>query len=312
MTTLHINDVKLGYEGQKVLERLQLTAQAGRVLALTGPNGAGKTTLLRALARLLRPQGGAILVDGRDVWSLSTREAAQHIGLVPQGEALEWPLTVEQVVALGRAPHRGWFLPLSSKDQQAIEYALAETGLRPLRARPVTTLSGGERQRVLIARALAQEPSVLLLDEPTAHLDLHYQGAVLGLVQRLAHECEMTVVVSLHDLNLAALYADRVALLADERLLAEGAPAEVFTPELLEAAYGVAVSVEQHPMYGTPLIMPLLTRVPAPAAAEEIAPPSSPIRAAGPQRSAHTARQERLAPASVSPALAEVIYHEPG
>jgi iron complex transport system ATP-binding protein len=258
MSTIETRNLTLGYNGQSVIEGLSLAAAPGSVLALTGPNGAGKTTLLRALARLLRPQRGSVMVDGRDAWTLSTREAAQKVGLVPQGEALDWPLTVEEVVALGRAPHRGWFLPLSGRDRQAIESALAETGLLALRQRPVAALSGGERQRVLIARALAQEPSILLLDEPTAHLDLHFQGAVLGLVRRLAHEGAMAVVVSLHDLNLAALYADRVALLAEGRLLVEGTPDEVFTPEYLERAYGVRVAVERHPLYGTPLITPVL------------------------------------------------------
>ncbi len=258
MTTVEVTNLTLGYDAQPVLRELELIARPGYVLALTGPNGAGKTTLLRALARLLRPQRGAVLIDGRDVQALAHREAAQRIGLVPQGEALDWPLTVEQIVALGRAPHRGWLLPLSRADRQAIEEALARTGLTDLRDHMVTTLSGGQRQRVLIARALAQEPAVLLLDEPTAHLDLRYQGAVLGLARRLAHEQRFTVILSLHDLNLAALYADHVALLAEGQLLAEGTPAAVFTPENLERAYGVPVLVERHPIYGTPLIAPLL------------------------------------------------------
>jgi iron complex transport system ATP-binding protein len=241
-----------------VLHDLQLAVCPGSVLALAGPNGAGKTTLLRALARLLRPLHGAVLLDGRDVWSLSERETARSLGLVPQYESSDWPLTVEQVVTLGRASHRGWFMPYGVADHDAVEGALAQTGLGALRERSLNELSGGERQRVLIARALAQQPQTILLDEPTAHLDLRYQGAVLGLVRRLAHEAGLAVVMSLHDLNLVALYADRVALIADGGLVAEGVPEVVLTAAHLEHAYGVAVTIGRHPAYGTPLVMPAL------------------------------------------------------
>lgn len=256
--TLHAERITAGYGQTEVLRNLSLAASAGDVLALAGPNGVGKTTLLRALSRVLRPQQGTVLIHERDLWAMSTREAARRIGLVAQNETMEWPLTVEQVVALGRTAHRGWFLPLNQADRGAIERAMSQTGLTPLRERMVPTLSGGERQRVLIARALAQEPESLLLDEPTAHLDLRYQGRVLDLVYQLAHEQGMTVVVSLHDLNLVALYADRVALLTDGKLLAVGSPEETLTPANLERAYGVRVSVTRHPLFGTPLVAPVI------------------------------------------------------
>jgi iron complex transport system ATP-binding protein len=257
MSCLQAADLDLGYNGHLVVRDLTLVARPGQVLALAGPNGAGKTTLLRGLARLLRPRRGAVLLDGRDVWAFSERQAAQRIGLVPQTETLDWPVTVEQIVALGRAPRRGWLLPLSGADHAAVNLALDRTGLRELRDRLVTRLSGGERQRLLIARALAQEPDVLLLDEPTAHLDLRYQGAVLGLARNLAHDAGLAVVMSLHDLNLVALYADRVALIADGAVIAEGAPDAVLTPTHLARAYGVPVAVSRHPVYGTPLVMPM-------------------------------------------------------
>lgn len=258
MNTLEAQALALGYGGRAVLHDLSLTVRPRRVLALAGPNGAGKTTLLRGLARLLRPQRGAVIVNGRDLWRLSERDAARRLGLVPQNEASEWPLTVEQVVGLGRAAHRGWFMPYAAADHAAVDAALAQTGLAPLRDRLLGELSGGERQRVLIARALAQEPATILLDEPTAHLDLRYQGTVLGLVRRLAHESGLAVVLSLHDLNLAALYADQVALIADGGLVAEGAPAAVLTSEHLQRAYGVSIAVGRHPLYGTPLVMPVV------------------------------------------------------
>jgi iron complex transport system ATP-binding protein len=263
MTTLTASRLTIGYERRQVLGQLDLAAVPSQVLALAGPNGAGKTTLLRSLARLLKPTAGQVLLDDRDIWSLSDRKAAQQMGLVPQGESLDWPLTVEQVVSLGRAPHRGWLLPYTEADRAAIESALSETGLLDLRVRPVTELSGGERQRVLIARALAQQPQVLLLDEPTAHLDLRYQGALLDLVRRMAHEHGLAVVVSLHDLNLVALYADQVALLSDGGLTALGTPLEVLTSESLEAAYGVPIVVGRHPLYGTPLVTPVMADPPS-------------------------------------------------
>jgi len=258
MTTLVAHDLTLGYRNGAVLRDLRLTVRPGRVLALAGPNGAGKTTLLRGLARLLRPRQGAVLLDGRDLWQLSERDTARRLGLVPQNETSEWPLTVEQVVALGRAAHRGWFMPYSAADHAAVDAALAQTGLELLRSRFLSELSGGERQRVLIARALAQQPATILLDEPTAHLDLRYQGAVLGLARRLAHESGLAVVLSLHDLNLVALYADQVALIADGGVVAEGTPATVLTAEHLQRAYGVPIAVGRHPVYGTPLVMPVV------------------------------------------------------
>ena len=271
MAVLEVAGLTLGYGAQTVLRDVTLTVQPGRVLALAGPNGAGKTTLLRAFARLLRPQQGAVLLDGRDIWSFSNRETAQQLGLVPQGEALDWPLSVEQVVSLGRAAHRGWFLPLTARDRQAVDAALEKTGLTALRERLVVELSGGERQRVLIARALAQQPRALLLDEPTAHLDLRYQGAVLGLIRDLAHTQDMMVVVSLHDLNLVALYADQVALVADGGLLAIGTAESVLVSSYLEEAYGVPVTVGRHPVYGTPLITPVVEPLPVRAASPSAA-----------------------------------------
>jgi iron complex transport system ATP-binding protein len=258
MKALETTALTLGYKGRSVLHDLRLAVCPGSVLALAGPNGAGKTTLLRALARLLRPIHGAVLLDGKDVWSLSERETARSLGLVPQNESSDWPLTVDQVVMLGRASHRGWFRPYSAADRAAVDDALAQTGLADLSERLLNELSGGERQRVLIARALAQQPQTVLLDEPTAHLDLRYQGAVLGLVRRLAHERGLAVVMSLHDLNLVALYADRVALIAEGGLVAEGSPEAVLTAVHLERAYGVTVAIGRHPAYGTPLVMPAM------------------------------------------------------
>ena len=258
MHPLETQDLLCTYNQQVVFRQLALTLQAAEVLALIGPNGSGKTTLLKALARLLRPKTGVVMLAGQNVWRLSPTAVARRLALAPQHEATHWPVTVEQAVALGRAPHRGWLLPLSSHDHQVVERVLLQTELQGLRHRLVTELSGGERRRVILARALAQEPHILLLDEPTAHLDLKYQAEVLTLVQRLAHQEGLTVVIALHDLNQAGLCADRLALLAQGSLLALGRAEEVLTADRLAQAYGVAVVVTPHPVYGTPMVAPLL------------------------------------------------------
>lgn len=257
MITLEAQDITCAYDGRPVLEELCLAVRSGEVTALIGPNGVGKTTLLRAMARLLEPRQGSVLLAGRDLRGMSSKAVAQQLGLAPQAETASWPITVERAVSLGRAPHRGWLLPFSAEDRAIVEGILQQTGLVPLRERRVTELSGGEQRRVILARVLAQQPEVLLLDEPTAYLDLKYQTEILELVSRLAHEDKLAVVISLHDLNLAALYADRVALLSEGALQAVGAPSEVLTPERLTQVYGVPVVVTRHPVSDTPLVMPV-------------------------------------------------------
>jgi iron complex transport system ATP-binding protein len=256
MQPLEARDLTCSYDRHMVLQELTLALHAGEVLVLIGPNGAGKTTLLRALARLLRPKTGTVLLAGQNAWRLSPGTVARHLALAPQQADTHWPTTVEQAVALGRAPHRGWLLPYSPEDHAMIDQALLQTGLQALRHRLMTALSGGEQRRVILARALAQQPQVLLLDEPTAHLDLKYQAEVLELVQRLAQHEGLTVVIALHDLNQAALCAHRIALLANGSLLALGRPDDVLTPDRLAQAYGVPVMVIQHPIYGTPMVAP--------------------------------------------------------
>jgi iron complex transport system ATP-binding protein len=243
---------------QTVVERVSLAARPGEVLALIGPNGAGKTTLLRALARLQYPTDGTVLLEGQAAWQLRPRELARRLALAQQGSAEGWPLTVEQAVGLGRAPHRGWLLPFTAADRAAVELALGRADVARLRERRLDQLSGGEQRRVVLARALAQEPRILLLDEPTAALDLKYQVVILELARQLAHHDRLAVVVTLHDLNQAALIADRVALLAGGRLLALDAAEMVLTPMLLQAAYDVPIAIARHPIHGTPLITPLL------------------------------------------------------
>lgn len=255
MTELTADRVASGYRNRPVLSAVSLSVRAGEVLALIGPNGAGKTTLLRAMARQLRLTAGAVLLDGVQLWTRGPQWVARRVALASQGRALDRPLTVTEAVALGRAPHRGWLLPWNTEDQDAIRRAIARVGLGALADRAVTELSAGEAQRVVLARALAQEPAVLLVDEPTSHLDLRYQGEILDRLRQLARE-GMGVILAIHDLNLAGLWADRIALLAKGRLMAVGTPEEVLTPEGLLAAYETSLLVTRHPVFGTPLVMP--------------------------------------------------------
>jgi len=256
MALLEMQNITCAYDSHLVVDCLNLEARPGEVLGLIGPNGVGKSTLLRTMARLMPPSRGKVFLAERDLWETAPRDVARQMAFAPQGISEQWSATVEQVIALGRAPHRGWFLPMTQQDRAMVDRALKLVGLEDMRNCIATELSGGEQQRVVLARVLAQEASVLLLDEPISHLDLKYQTEILGLVRRLAHQDQMTVVVSLHDLNLASVYADRLALLYDGQLLALGTPDEVLTADNLTRVYGVPIMVIRHPVWGTPLVVP--------------------------------------------------------
>jgi iron complex transport system ATP-binding protein len=253
---LEIDDLACGYGRREVLTGVNLGIESGTVLALLGPNGSGKTTLLRTLARLLRPRAGVVYLDGEPLWERGRAWAHRRVAIAAQDDPGSSTLSVEEVVRLGRAAHRGWWRPMTDDDRAVIECSLGRTDLEHLRDRPVAELSAGEWQRVLLARALAQEPVALLLDEPTAHLDLNYQIEILELVTSLAREKGLAVVMSLHDINQAAIWADRIAILAQGRLLAVGPPAEVLTSELLGVAYRCLVTVERHPVSNMPMVLP--------------------------------------------------------
>ncbi len=247
MSRLQAKNLMLGYGTHVILQDVHFQVQAGEVLGMLGPNGAGKTTLLRAITGILPPLRGQVLLDGRDLFRLGKRARARQLAWVPQRESAAWSLTVQEMVQLGRAPHRGWFLPYTAADRQVVDDVLHRTGLAPLRHRPVDTLSGGEFQRVLLARALAQQPRILVLDEPTASLDVHHQLDILERIQQLAQDEGLAVVMAIHDLNLAARYCSRLALLRDGRLWQVGAPEQVLTPANLQAVFGVQAHLYRDP-----------------------------------------------------------------
>jgi iron complex transport system ATP-binding protein len=254
---LDVQQVTAGYGARRVLHGITLAVEAGELVAVLGRNGAGKTTLLRVASGLLRPDAGGVRVDGRDLAALSARAAARLVGGVPQDDPTEFDFTVREVVTLGRYAHvPPWRAP-GPDDRAAIDAALTAADLVSLADRPVTQVSGGERRRASLARCLAQDAAVLLLDEPTSHLDLGHETRVLGVLRDLAHRQGRAVVAALHDVNLAALFADRVVLLEGGRILAQGRPGDVLTEATLRAAFGATVRVLPHPdRPGIPVIVP--------------------------------------------------------
>jgi iron complex transport system ATP-binding protein len=252
---LEVSGISCAYDGTDVLTDVTLRLSPGDFVAVAGPNGSGKSTLIRALSRVLRPRIGSALLEGADLYAMPARRSAQAIAVLPQETPVEFEFTCEEVVLMGRAPHLGRFDTESDRDRQVVQEAMERTATWDLRKRAVLELSGGERQRVLLARAFAQEPQILLLDEPTAHLDLSFQVQILRLVRALRDEKKTAVLASLHDLNLAAAYADRIVLLSKGRIAAAGTPKEVLVEPVLRPIFGAEVTVHSHPDTGAPLVL---------------------------------------------------------
>jgi iron complex transport system ATP-binding protein len=254
---LAADGVRLAYGDRVVVDDLDLQLTDGSFTAIVGPNGCGKSTLLRALGRLLRPTAGTVLLDGRAITSTPTREVAKVLGLLPQTPLAPEGLTVADLVSRGRHPHQSWLRQWSSDDEAVVTEALTWTDMADLADAPVDALSGGQRQRAWISMALAQGTDLLLLDEPTTYLDLAHQVDVLELVGRLHTERGRTVVVVLHDLNLAARYAERLVAMKDGVLVAAGTPAEVLTEQLLADVFELEARVVPDPVTGTPMVVPV-------------------------------------------------------
>lgn len=248
--------LSLAYDSQVIIEKLSTTITTGEITALVGPNGCGKSTLLRGLARLLKPQTGEVLLDGNAIHSLPTKELAKQLGLLPQGPIAPEGLTVYELVAQGRYPHQGFFQQWSLEDERVTQEAITVTNMIEFADRPLDTLSGGQRQRAWIAMTLAQKTPFLLLDEPTTYLDIGYQMEVMELIEQLNKERQMTILLVLHDLNQAARYSQRMIVLSQGEIVADGAPEAVLTQRLLAEVFKVRANIVTDPYSGSPVCLP--------------------------------------------------------
>lgn len=254
MKAVEVNGISVGYGTHTVINNLSLSVDEGEFVGILGPNGCGKTTLLRAMTRILKPESGAVLVNGKEISSYNPKEFARTLGCVNQHTQPAFSFSVKDIVLMGRNPHLGRLQPLSENDFKIAEKAMEETGISHLADRTISELSGGETQRVMIAKTLAQQPKILLLDEPTNHLDISHQIDILDLIRNLTPE--ITVVSVLHDLNLASYFCDRLILMESGQIQATGTPEEVLTSERIFKTFAVKMMVYPHPMTGRPYMVP--------------------------------------------------------
>ena len=254
---LSAHGLTVGYGGEPVVHDLTVEIPDGQVTTIVGPNGCGKSTLLRTLGRLLPPTSGHVVLDGAPITSRGTRDIATRLALLPQSPIAPEGLLVRDLIGRGRHPHQRWFAQWSRQDEEVVDAAMAMTDTSDLRDRPLDQLSGGQRQRAWIAMTLAQDTDLMLLDEPTTYLDLAHQVEVLDLVCRLNRERSRTVVMVLHDLNLAARYSDLVVVMHDGRIVTQGPPTDVFTAEMLSDVFGLEADILSDPRTGLPIVVPL-------------------------------------------------------
>ena len=255
--TLTTRKLTLSYDKNSVIGGLDLAIPTGQMTALVGPNGCGKSTLLRGLARLLKPQSGAVYLDGKAIAQLPTKEVAKRIGILPQSPCAPEGLTVRELIAQGRYPHQTWLQQWSQEDEKMLKQVIAMTHLVPFAERPLDTLPGGQRQRAWIAMTLAQNTDILLLDEPTTFLDLAHQIEVLDLLYDLNCDHGRTIVMVLHDLNLACRYADNLIALCNGQVFSQGTVMQVMTETMLKEVFGLESLIMVDPVAKTPMCIPI-------------------------------------------------------
>jgi len=243
--TMETRDLEYSYRDKKVLDRVSVAVRKGEVLGILGPNGCGKSTLLKNLNRNLSPESGCVLVEGEDIAGMRKKDIARKVAVVPQSNEIRFAFTVREIVEMGRMPFQESLRGSDSDDLEIVEEAMELTGVQDMADRMINTMSGGERQRAIIARAIAQTPEIILMDEPTLHLDINMQFEILDLVRRLAKERDLTVVIVSHDLPMVARYCDRMILIHDRRVFAEGTPEEVLTEENMRTVFSIDARYEK-------------------------------------------------------------------
>lgn len=241
---LRVDSLVYEYDGRPVLDGVSFELNPGEVLGILGPNGCGKTTMLKNLNRNLSPKSGCVLLDGTDLEELRKRDIARRVAAVPQSNEIRFSFTVREIVEMGRMPFQEAFRGSSSEDERIVNEAMESTGVSNMADRMINTMSGGERQRVIIARAIAQTPEVILMDEPTLHLDINMQFEVLDLVRKLSRERGLSVVIVSHDLPMVARYCDRMLLIHDRKVFAAGVPEEILTPENMRTVFNIDARFE--------------------------------------------------------------------
>ncbi len=263
MTAIRSQGVTLGYARQTIIESLDLALPRGKVSVLIGSNGCGKSTLLKAFARLLTPLQGSVILNGEDIHRKPTAQVARELAILPQMPQAPEGITVKQLVSLGRYPYQNWLQQWSAEDERMVHQALVQTGTEALAHRPVDALSGGQRQRVWIAMTLAQDTEVVLLDEPTTFLDLAHQIDVLDLLRALNRQHGKTIIMVLHDLNLACRYADHMVAVHNRTAFAQGAPADILNEAMVKTVFDLDCRIINDPFFHTPLCIPFGRETPA-------------------------------------------------
>lgn len=253
---LETKQLTVSYDGQTILDSLNLQLPKGQISVMIGPNGCGKSTLLRSLARLLKPQKGAVILDGRDIARMSTKQVAKTLSILPQGPVTPEGLTVFQLVKQGRYPYQSWMNQWSEEDERMVNEALQATKMTELAHRAVDSLSGGQRQRAWIAMTLAQGTETILLDEPTTYLDIAHQIDVLDLLFELNETKQSTIIMVLHDLNMACRYAHNLIAVQNQTIAAQGRPEDIVSKELVKSVFGMECELMVDPFFGTPLCVP--------------------------------------------------------
>lgn len=255
--TFQTNNIQAGYDQKTILENINLSIPSNKISIIIGANGSGKSTLLKTLARLIKPTAGQVLLDGKSIYKKPSKELARTLGLLPQSPIVPEGITVADLVGRGRFPHQTFLKGWSKKDYEAVAEALEMMNIAEFADRSIDELSGGQRQRVWIAMALAQQTDILLLDEPTTYLDITYQVEILDLLMDLNKKFGTTIVMVLHDINLSARYADYLFAMKDGSLMAEGAPNDIISSELIKDTFNLDCQVMNDPVSNTPLIVPI-------------------------------------------------------